>query len=228
MPAQGTKTVHLTFTIEEGPKYIVRDIDFVGNKAVGDRTLKRRMKETKETLDLLVRHRPRHLQGLEIRRGRRKGRRATTATRATSPPRVGNPEIRTLKTSEDGKTRDIQLVIPVSEGPRYKVGTFTFADNKVVKSEALKPIFKVKEGEYYSEKTVRKGLEKAREVYGSGGYWEMTGYPDVQAPGRSGSPAPRPRNGPPRPRNRRSSTSRCTCRKASSSSSTASPSPATP
>ncbi len=73
MPAQGTKTVHLTFNIEEGPKYIVRDIDFVGNKAVGDRSLKRRMKETKETLDLLLRHQPRHLQGLEIRRGRRKG-----------------------------------------------------------------------------------------------------------------------------------------------------------
>ena len=48
MPAQGTKTVHLTFTIDEGPKYIVRDIDFVGNKAIGDRTLKRQMKETKE------------------------------------------------------------------------------------------------------------------------------------------------------------------------------------
>ena len=48
MPAQGAKTVHLTFTIEEGPKYIVRDIDFVGNKAVSDRSLKRRMKETKE------------------------------------------------------------------------------------------------------------------------------------------------------------------------------------
>jgi outer membrane protein insertion porin family len=176
MPAQGTKTVHLTFNIEEGPKYVVHDIDFVGNKAVGDRSLKRRMKETKEKWifsfvtgrgtykDSKYEEDAEKVQGFY----RDKGYLTTT---------VGNPEIRTLKTSEDGKKRDIQLVIPVSEGARYKVGTFGFADNKVVKSEALKPIFKLKEGEYYSEKTVRKGLEKAREVYGSGGYWEMTGYP---------------------------------------------------
>jgi outer membrane protein insertion porin family len=176
MPGQGTKTVHLTFNIEEGPKYIVRDIDFVGNKAVGDRKLKRRMKETKERwLFSFVTGRgtykdAKYEEDAEKVQGFYRDEGYVTTT-------VGNPEIRTLKTSEDGKTRDIQLVIPVSEGPRYKVGTFTFADNKVVKSEALTPIFKVKEGQYYSEKTVRKGLEKARELYGTGGYWEMTGYP---------------------------------------------------
>lgn len=176
LPAQGAKAVHLTFTIDEGPKYIVRDIDFVGNKAVGDRTLKRKMKETKETWmfsfitkrgtykDSKYEEDAEQVQGFY----RDKGYLTTN---------VGNPEIRTLQTSADGKTRDIQLVIPISEGARYKVGAFTFADNKVVKSEALKPIFKLKEGEFYSEKTVRKGLEKAREIYGSGGYWEMTGYP---------------------------------------------------
>jgi hypothetical protein len=33
-------------------------------------------------------------------------------------------------------------------------------------------------GEYYGEKRIRKGLEKAREVYGTGGYFEFTGFPD--------------------------------------------------
>jgi outer membrane protein insertion porin family len=41
-------------------------------------------------------------------------------------------------------------------------------------------LFVFKEGEYYSEKRIRKGLEKAREIYGSGGYYEFTGYPDVK------------------------------------------------
>ena len=36
------------------------------------------------------------------------------------------------------------------------------------------------QGEYYSEKPIRKGLEKAREVYGAGGYFEFTGYPDYK------------------------------------------------
>ena len=42
------KTVHVTFNIDDGPKDKIREIDFVGNKAIGDGTLKRRMKETKE------------------------------------------------------------------------------------------------------------------------------------------------------------------------------------
>ena len=50
-------------------------------------------------------------------------------------------------------------MIPVSEGPRYKVGKFDFSENKVVKSEALRSLFKVKEGQFYTEKNIRKGLE---------------------------------------------------------------------
>ena len=56
---------------------------------------------------------------------------------------------------------------PGHRGQRYKVGNFDVAGNTVVKTEFLKPLFKLKAGEYYSEKKIRKGLEKAREVYGS-------------------------------------------------------------
>jgi outer membrane protein insertion porin family len=90
---------------------------------------------------------------------------------------VGNPEIRTLETTKDGQTRVVQLRIPVSEGPRYKIGNFDFSENKVVKSEALRSLFKLKSGDYYAEKVIRKGLEKAKELYGAVGYWEFTGYP---------------------------------------------------
>ena len=50
----------------------------------------------------------------------------------------------------------------------------------MVKSDALRPLFKVKQGDFYSEKEIRKGLEKAQEVYGAGGYFEFTGYPDYK------------------------------------------------
>jgi outer membrane protein insertion porin family len=68
----------------------------------------------------------------------------------------------------------------VSEGPRYNIGEFTIADNKVVKSEAFKTIFHAKKGDFYSEKTVRKGFEKTRELYGQIGYFEFTAYPDFK------------------------------------------------
>src|SRR6185312_11966706 len=92
------------------------------------------------------------------------------------------PQLRILEDSQDSKTRFIELQIPVTEGQRFKIGEFAFAGNTVAKSEALRPLFKLEKGEYYNEKAIRKGLDKARELYGSGGYFEFTGYPDLSFP----------------------------------------------
>ena len=45
--AGGPKLVNVTFTISEGPKLKIRDIDFVGNQAFSDGTLQQKMKENK-------------------------------------------------------------------------------------------------------------------------------------------------------------------------------------
>ncbi len=52
--------------------------------------------------------------------------------------------------------------------------------NTVVNAEALGPLFKIRTGDTYSQKDIRKGLETARELYGSGGYFEFTAYPDLK------------------------------------------------
>jgi outer membrane protein insertion porin family len=196
--AGGPKLVHLTFTIAEGPKYKIRDIEFVGNQAVGDGRLKRRMKENKEQWFLsFITGRGTYLADkfeedaekvVEYYRDR-----------GYIAVRVGQPEIKVLEDSADGKTRYVQLRVPVTEGQRYRVGDFTFEGNTVVKAEALRPLFKLKTGDYYSEKAIRKGLEKARELYGAGGYFEFTGFPDLkprdeaEGDGAAGGGAPRAR-----------------------------------
>src|SRR5690606_11455758 len=106
----------------------IREVDFDGNVALGDGTLRRRMKDTKqhsalswltgggtykeskfeEDADKVVAH------------YRNKG---------YIEARVGTPELKTLEDSSDGKTRWIQVKIPVTEGPRYKVGAFDFSGN---------------------------------------------------------------------------------------------------
>jgi len=175
----GTKLVNITFHIEEGPKYKIRNIDFVGNKAVSDGKLKSQMKETKAMWPFSF------ITGRGVYKETKYEEDAEKVQayyrdQGYITTQVGNPEIRTLSTTPDSKTRFIELRVPVIEGPRYKIGKLDFAENKVVKSDALKTIFPVKEGEYYSEKQVRKGLEKSREVYGTGGYWEFTGYPSFK------------------------------------------------
>src|SRR5947207_2283786 len=44
----GPKLVHLTFHMDEGPKVKIKSINFVGNKAMSDATLKRQLKDNKE------------------------------------------------------------------------------------------------------------------------------------------------------------------------------------
>jgi outer membrane protein insertion porin family len=55
----------------------------------------------------------------------------------------------------------------------------------------------VQPGDIYSEKVIRKGLEKAREVYGTGGYYEFVAYPDLRP--RDMPPMENGAEGPPRP-----------------------------
>ncbi len=50
--------------------------------------------------------------------------------------------------------------MPVTEGARYRVGAFDFAGNTVVKTEGLRPLFKLKQGDWYSEKRIRDGLRE--------------------------------------------------------------------
>ena len=177
--AGGPKLVNITFTIGEGPKIKIRDIEFVGNVAMSDRTLQRKMKDNKMP----------GILGFIMRGGTYQEAKfesdadliqAYYRKEGYVQASVGQPELTVLEDSADRKTQWVQLRVPVTEGPRYRVGSFAIDGNAVVKSEALLPLFKVRVGDWYNEKVVRDGLVKAREIYGAGGYMEFTGFPDIK------------------------------------------------
>ena len=186
----GPKLVHITFNMEEGPKVRIRKIEFVGNKAVTDRALKAQLKENKEHgpfTDFI--HFPTWFLSLIGDSGTyQETKFDEDAEKVVSFYRdrgylranVGVPELKDVADSGDKKTRWVELKVPITEGPRYKVGSFDVAGNTIVKTEFLKPLFKTETGEFYGEKRIRKGLEKAREVYGTGGYMDFTGFPDYK------------------------------------------------
>jgi outer membrane protein insertion porin family len=176
----GPKLVNVSFTIDQGPNLVIRDMQFVGNRHIADRTLARVMKENRE-------------QSLwTVLTGGGSYKEDGFATDAQGiedyyrdhgyvQARVGTPELRALDESPDGKTRWIQLRVPVVEGVRYRIGTITFEGNQLVPTNTLQQLFTLKEGAWYSQAVVRKGLEKARELYGAAGYMEFTGFPDLSA-----------------------------------------------
>jgi outer membrane protein insertion porin family len=178
--AGGPKLVNVAFTIDQGPNLVIRDIEFLDNRQVADRTLSRVMKENREQ------------SVWTLLKGGGSYKEDAFATDAQSVEdyyrdhgyvnaRVGVPELRALDESGDGRTRWVQLRIPVVEGIRYRVGTITFEGNRLVPTGTLEQVFGLKEGEWYSQAVVRKGLEKARELYGAAGYMEFTGFPDLSA-----------------------------------------------
>jgi outer membrane protein insertion porin family len=177
--AGGPKLVHVTFHVTEGPKVKIRDVEFLGNEAIGDGTLQRKMKENKE----------RGFFSFITGGGTYKEDKFADDAQAIQDhyrnegyilAQIGQPELKVMEDTKDGKTRWVQLRIPVTEGKRYRIGKFEFEGNEVVKDEALRPLFKLEEGEYYSHKDVTKAFEKARELYGAGGYYEFTAFPDLQ------------------------------------------------
>ena len=186
----GPKLVHLTFHLDEGPKVKIRHIEFTGNNAVGDGKLKKQLKDNKERPGFEdFAHLWNWIAGSLGEGGTYQETKfdedaekimAFYRDRGYIKANVGVPELKVTEDSVDKKTRWVELRIPVNEGRRYKVSEFDVAGNTVVKTEFLKPLFKTKPGEYYSEKNIRKGLDKARETYGTGGYYEFTGFPDYK------------------------------------------------
>lgn len=197
-----SKTVNLTFHITEGPKVKIRSVEFQGNQAISDGKLASKMKENKG---------PNRWFGFILKGGTFKEAKfeddadlvqAYYRDRGYVKAQIGQPQLKILEDSDDGKTRFVTLQIPVTEGPRYRIGEINFSGNTVVKTEGLRPLFKVDTGDWFSEKKIRKGFEKARELYGSVGYFEFTGSPEFSFPNDpkpDGAPDASAAAGPPVP-----------------------------
>jgi outer membrane protein insertion porin family len=173
--AGGPKLVNVTFMVGEGPKIKIRNVEFVGNEAISDGKLQRKMKENK----------PKGILSFITGGGTYKeamfeedAAKVVEFYQNEGYPqaRVGNPEIKTLEDTKDGKTRWIQLRIPVTEGKRYRMGQIAFEGNKLVNSEGLRTLYDVEPGDWYNKKKLNDGNRKAQEVYGSRGFMEWTPF----------------------------------------------------
>ena len=175
----GPKVVQLVFNIDEGPKVEVNEISFVGNDAISSGELKKQMKNTRERwMFSLITGR-----GAYRPLGFDQDADALVAyyrSQGFIDVQVGQPDLEYGEVTANGKKRPVRLRVPVTEGERYRVGDVTFDGMGVVRLEALEEIFvDLRPGGYYEEGKVRDAMLVAREAYGAGGYYEMTGFPDT-------------------------------------------------
>jgi outer membrane protein insertion porin family len=175
--AGGPKLINVTFVVGEGPKLKIRDVEFVGNEAIGDGTLQRKIKENKPKNPFYG-----WISGGGTYKESMFEEDAAKVVeyyqnRGYPQARVGQPELKTLEDTRDGKTRWIQLRIPVTEGERYRFGDLRFEGNKLVRSEGLRTLYDIQPGDWYNRKKLQDGNKKAQEIYGGAGYMEFVPFP---------------------------------------------------
>lgn len=180
--------VALTFNVKEGPTVKVGKIQFDGNVSVSDRALRASMKNLKPIgiphsiiLESLF---PRTYDATKLDEDTERVRmayrdrgyfKALTGPAETHVRDAGGLNPLTLRPS---KGKRVDILMPVEEGSRYRLGGITFTGNKnLTNAKALRAQFAQKDGEFFNATLFGKGLEALRKAYGQYGYINFVGTP---------------------------------------------------
>ena len=81
-------------------------------------------------------------------------------------------------TFRPNRGKRIDILMPVEEGARYRLGTITFTGNKAVTNvKALRASFILKDGDWFNATLIGKGLEQLKKSYGQLGYINFGAIP---------------------------------------------------
>ncbi|QHS53847.1 outer membrane protein assembly factor BamA [Edaphobacter sp. 12200R-103] len=180
--------VSLTFNVKEGPTVKVGKIAFDGNEHVSDRTLRRAMRNLRPIgiphsiilENLFARTFDASKLDEDTERVRQAYRdrgyfKAITSEPTTTIRDAGGLSPFTLRPS---KGKRVDILMPVEEGERYRLGGITFTGNKhYTNTKALRAQFSQKDGDWFNATLFGKGLEQLRKAYGEGGYINFVGTP---------------------------------------------------
>lgn len=162
------------FTIDEGDKVKIGDIDFDGNTVYGDWRLRLTMKKTKES-GLISRiskkdiYNPANIEE-DLDKVRELYKKA-----GYKDVLLGKPELDVKAKRPDAaeiadQKRRLQVTIPVEEGERWKLGTIEVEGNQVFNSETLLAQFEKPRGGWLRSKTIDDGTENIKKLYSSIGF----------------------------------------------------------
>lgn len=181
-------SVALTFRVKEGPTVKVGKIAFQGNEALNNRQLRAAMRNLRPIgiphSIILENIFPRTFDASKLDEDadrvrqayRDKGYfKALTGEPQTNVRNAGGINPFTLRPST-GKRVDI--LIPIEEGSRYRLGGITFNGNKAfTNTRALRAQFALKDGDFFNATLFGKGLEALRKAYSGQGYINFVGTP---------------------------------------------------
>jgi outer membrane protein insertion porin family len=181
-------SVQINFNIKEGPTVKVGQIRFTGNEHISSLVLRRSMKNLKPIgIPYSIIFENLFSQTFDATKLEEDSERVRFAYRDKGYYNAAIEEPKTQIRDEGGlnfftfrpnKGKRIDILLPIEEGERYRLGTITFTGNKAVKDErALRSTFAVKDGDWFNATLVGKGLENLKKAYGQMGYINFGAIP---------------------------------------------------
>ncbi len=181
-------SVQVNFNIKEGPTVKVGNIRFTGNQHISSRILRRSMKNLRPIgipyslifEDLFPQTFDTSKLDEDTERVRQVYRDKGYYNAAIEEPKTQLRDQGGLNwfTFRPRKGKRIDILLPVEEGDRYRLGTITFTGNKAVKNiKALRSTFPIKDGDWFNATMIAKGLDNLKKAYGTLGYINFGAIP---------------------------------------------------
>ncbi|MEO0076583.1 MAG: outer membrane protein assembly factor BamA, partial [candidate division WOR-3 bacterium] len=167
-----TNRVSIIFQIDEGEKVRIKKIEIIGNSALSDKKIKKRManKEKvwyrkglfsedkfKQDLDNIIELYKEH---------------------GFLDAQIVNYDI---KFDEQDNNQWLDLIINIDEGQQYYIGDISFVGDSVIKSEELKSALRIKPNQVYNIKKINQTLVELYSIYSEQGfiYAQITPNEDI-------------------------------------------------
>ncbi len=183
-PAQ----VQINFNIKEGPTVKVGQIRFAGNQHISALALRRAMVNLRPVgiprslifENLFAKTFDASKLEEDTERVRQAYRDKGYYNAAVEEPKTQIRDQGGLNffTFRPNRGKRIDILLPIEEGARYRLGAITFTGNKAIRNEkGLRSTFAIKDGDWFSATLISKGLENLKKAYGGLGYINFGAIP---------------------------------------------------
>jgi len=152
--------VTVTFSIVEGDKFDVGEIDIVGNRALKEKEIKKRL----QTSELFLWFFGGTLKREELTRDLDRIR-AYYLDHGFLDIAVDEPDIQI-----DARRKKLRIVIPVQEGPQYRIGTLAIQGNALLSEAVIRGLIKSRAGGIFSREGLQGDVVAVTDRYADRGY----------------------------------------------------------
>src|SRR5437764_1202484 len=163
-------TARVVFTVNEGVRGAVKQVQFEGNAHFSEKVLRKQMKTRGRSLIYFV-DKTGRLDEVQLEQDMDKLR------EFYQDHGYIDVEIKTPHRERTEKGPMI-ITIPIVEGPQYHVQKLTISGYQNTTEDRIRKLLKMKEGSVYSPKQLRDDAKAVADAYGSGGYVDLVVLPE--------------------------------------------------